>query len=671
MSAACVKSALALLASTALLTSIAAKVSRAEDSDSALGLSADGLSGTAAVRALGNNLSSVASQHGKTGQELRQLLLRDKTLRVTRTGRLFYEEAAPRLPRNAPASSALNSGQLYPLDQTFNLHSKPGAAKFVVLRFRGATIAGTYWNTQRGGAPIVASAYDTDNAPATFSDVERTNIQQIWQRVAEDYAPFDVDVTTDDTMISTAPANSYASVVITRQRVFSPSSPGIAFVSTFGNPVYEPAFVAFDSFAGNGKYIAEAISHEVGHRLGLDHDGTSWSAYYSGHGSGAMTWAPIMGSSYRANISQFSKGEYNGANNRQDDFAVMLRYLKLSEDEAGGSPATASVFPATSSGGISSGSLDGILQRLGDEDAYAITAGPGAFSASVTPAALNPDADLVLTLTDDAGKVIATANPATSLNASISAKLPAGGVHYLKVSGTGYGDPRHNGYSNYGVRGNYRLSASYPTSSVTVPKAVITASSTAGPAPLSVKLGAASSTPAGSITAYSWDFGNGYTSSQPTATVRFDRAGRYVVQLKVSGASRYSNTTSTEIVVGKTFTAAIAMTRNTNPDGSVNVTAYTSSYVDSDGRSFKANKIYGTWSGAVSADVTGTGMTRNGQNFTSPAVRDRNACLTFTVNKADSTDATNAGPEQTATSSTVYPANAITARSCPAQQASR
>jgi len=665
------KGALALLASTALLMPIAANVSLAQESLRALSLSTDGLRGTAAVKALSNNISAVAAQHGKTGQELRQLLLRDNTLNVARNGRLYYQEAAPSLPRNAPASSAINTGQLYPLDQTFNLHSKPGAPKRIILRFRGATITGTYWNTQRGGAPILAYAYDTDNAPATFSDAERTNIQQIWQRVAEDYAPFDIDVTTDDTLITTAPAVSYASVVITHQRVFSSSSPGIAFVSTFGNPAYEPAFVAFDSFSGNGKYIAEAISHEVGHRLGLDHDGTSRSAYYAGHGSGAMTWAPIMGNSYRANISQFSKGEYNGANNRQDDFALMLSYLKLREDEVGSTPATASAFPVASSGGISGGSLDGMLQLIGDEDAYSITAGPGAFTASATPAALSPDADLVLTLTDDAGAVIATANPATSLSASISATLPAGGVYYLKVSGTGYGDARSNGYSNYGVRGNYRLTASYPTSNVSVPKAVITASTTAGPAPLSVNFGAGSSSPAGSITAYSWDFGNGTTSSQPSTTVRFDKAGRYTVQLKVRGAARYSNTTSTEIVVGKTFTAGILMTRNSNLDGSVNVTALTSAYVDSDGQGFRASKIYGTWSGAVSADVTGAGMTRNGPLFTSPTERSSNGCVTFTVTKVEYTDATTAAAEQTATTSTYYPANPIKATSCPAQQASR
>ena len=46
--------------------------------------------------------------------------------------------------------------------------------------------------------PTTQPAWDTGGNAAVFDDAERTAIQTIWQSVAEDYAPFDVDVTTAD-----------------------------------------------------------------------------------------------------------------------------------------------------------------------------------------------------------------------------------------------------------------------------------------------------------------------------------------------------------------------------------------------------------------------------------------------------------------------------------------
>ena len=62
---------------------------------------------------------------------------------------------------------------------------------------------------------------------------------------------------------------------------------------------YKPALVFYDKLGpGNEKYIAEAISHEAGHNMGLSHDGNATTGYYSGQGSGATGWAPIMGVGY-------------------------------------------------------------------------------------------------------------------------------------------------------------------------------------------------------------------------------------------------------------------------------------------------------------------------------------------------------------------------------------
>ena len=69
----------------------------------------------------------------------------------------------------------------------------------------------------------------------------------------------------------------------------------------------------------DGWAVGEAASHEAGHTLGLGHDGRGTSAYHPG----AKDWAPIMGASYGAALGQWSRGEYAGATNREDDLYRM------------------------------------------------------------------------------------------------------------------------------------------------------------------------------------------------------------------------------------------------------------------------------------------------------------------------------------------------------------
>ena len=41
-----------------------------------------------------------------------------------------------------------------------------------------------------------------------------------------------------------------------------------------------------------------------------------------GHGTGALSWGPIMGASYGRNVSQWSRGQYYRATNAEDDLAI-------------------------------------------------------------------------------------------------------------------------------------------------------------------------------------------------------------------------------------------------------------------------------------------------------------------------------------------------------------
>ena len=212
-------------------------------------------------------------------------------------------DAAAAGTADAPAGSA-GAGDADPADLSlaFKLHSRPGAPRLIVLDFTGHTTQGTAWNAASGRpAQIVTPAYDTDGNPSAFSDQERRNIIAIWRAVAEDYAAFDVDVTTEETEPATGAQldltdrGTRAVIGGSSYDWYGAGAGGVAYVGVFGNPYYQPAFV-FPAQLGSGypKYVWEAASHEIGHNLGLSHDGTSTAGYYTGHAN----WAPIMGVRY-------------------------------------------------------------------------------------------------------------------------------------------------------------------------------------------------------------------------------------------------------------------------------------------------------------------------------------------------------------------------------------
>lgn len=530
--------------------------------------------GLEAVNQLGPHLAAVAAWYGKSARHLQADLLSDRRLRIDRTGRLLVvdELEKPLSGANAPATArGAQDGELAPLGQTFMLHSKPGSRKTLYLDFDGAVLSGTGWNT--GGNTIQAAPFDLDGNPGSFSAAELQRIQYIWQRVAEDYAPFDIDVTTEAPPLEKIRRASLAddefgtiALITKRAGVYSCSCGGVAYVGVFGmtTDFYKPALVFYDALSGgNEKFVAEAISHEVGHNLGLTHDGAAGTGYYTGHGNDPATgWAPIMGVGYYKPLVQFSRGEYGGANNKQNDFAVVQSYgLPLRADDHGNGRDTATIFQAYASNGAASGSMNGVMEFSGDRDTFAVMAGKGAISASVAPSTRSPNADLVLSLYDGAGNLLARSNPAGALGASLSYQAPAAGTYYLEVAPTGNGDPATSGYSSYGSVGYYRLSASFATAGGSAPQAVLTASASAGKAPLLVTLDGSGSTDDKGIRFYYWDFGDGTgdnSGALRTAQKTYHGSGNYTVRLSVVDDTGLISTVSRTIAVNSGIMSAQA-----------------------------------------------------------------------------------------------------------------
>ena len=203
------------------------------------------------------------------------------------------------------------------------------------------------------------------------------------------------------------------------------------------------------------KGIAETVSHEVGHNLNLEHDGDSQSGYHPGHDS----WAPIMGNSDYEPISQWSKGDYAGADNRQDDFAVITGAgLSLRSDEAGNSIATAASGPPSGTAYITA---------RNDEDYFALGECSGTVQVDAVGAADGANLDIELRLYRADGTQVAIANPvsakvdanvASGLSATISTPVTAGS-YVVAVDGVGRGT-WNNGYDDYASVGAYTLDSS-------------------------------------------------------------------------------------------------------------------------------------------------------------------------------------------------------------------
>jgi hypothetical protein len=425
-----------------------------------------GKRGQEAITALQERLPEVASRYGKGAEKLKKNFLHDKDLWLDPDENLLYLcrfdiSAADALPEQA--ASTMPSVPL-PLDQTFLLHSMPGASRVIYLDFDGHVTSGTVWNNNfNGGADIISSPYDFNGNTGSFSDTELSRIQNIWARVAEDFAIYEIDVTTEDPGIDalrrSGPGDAYYGIRV----VISPSSSwygnagGVAYIGSFDWNSDTPTFV-FSNLLGNGneKYVTDAASHETGHTLGLSHDGvTGGSAYYSGHGS----WAPIMGAGFDKPITQWSKGEYADASNAQDDLALMLNNgASYRPDDHGNWLDSATML----SGDILDAS--GIIERTGDMDVFGFQTEAGDIFINVDPAGLDPNLDILLQVLDDGGNLINEDDHSYSLPASLNISLPAG-TYYILIDGIGTGDP-DTGYSDYASLGQYFIFATLPTTQV-------------------------------------------------------------------------------------------------------------------------------------------------------------------------------------------------------------
>jgi Bacterial pre-peptidase C-terminal domain/Metallo-peptidase family M12B Reprolysin-like len=340
------------------------------------------------------------------------------------------------------------------------LSSNSSATAKLFLDFNGHTTSGTGWNIEfNNGANFTTPAYSIDADTSNFSTTEISNITEIWKRVAEDYAPFNIDVTTIDPGNMSVANNMRVVIGGSYQDWFEESggAGGVAYFYSWQGNGDTPAFVFEENLAnGQPKATAEAISHEAGHTLGLDHQSTySGSTKTNEYNPGGSGWAPIMGVSYYQDLTTWHNGQdAGGATSYQDDMAVIASasngFGGYRADDRGNTNAAATALGV--SGTSVSGS--GIISQNNDIDVFSFTTEAGAICLNVNASAVGANLDAVAELYDSSGGLVISNNPTASQSASIITTVAAG-QYFLHVKSNG----------SYGRVGQYSINGSIVTPS--------------------------------------------------------------------------------------------------------------------------------------------------------------------------------------------------------------
>lgn len=457
--------------------------------------------GQMALDRLGDQLPIVAQAHGKTPDELRAIFKRDPMLWLGELGNLNYVCEWHHQDADAEnvSNDAADAERILPVEQTFFLHSRPGASKVIFLDFDGHVTSGLHWNANYNG-----------------------------------------------------------------------SAGGTANLGSFSKNTDTPCFVFPENLGnGNKKYVSDAASHEIGHTLGLHHDGvTGGSSYYTGHGD----WAPIMGVAYYVSIGHWSKGEYPNANNQEDDLAVMQNYgVRYRADDHGDWMANATPLPG------STVSASGVVETKSDVDLFSFQSGDGLIEFSVFGPSPSPSVDIMLGLYNGSGSLISYSDP-TDLDATLSATVTTG-TYYLSVEGVGAGT-LSTGYPDYGSVGEYVLNGTLSAGgTVQPPVAMASATPSTGVAPLTVNLSSLGShDPDGTIVSYDWELGDGNSTMSPNPTHVYTNPGTYEALLIVTDDDGLSaNETVTIVATTPPNIAPIAVATAEPVSGYVPVTVAFSS----------------------------------------------------------------------------------------------
>ena len=323
--------------------------------------------------------------------------------------------------------------------------SNPGASNRLYLDFNSHD-EGTWAGDPNAKSP----AYDSDGNPNSFSNTELEEMREIFDVVAEDFLPFDVNVTT----IEPSVWNSHdVRVVIGGNGVWNgefkygvsqmsfdePSLPNVAWV--FSENLIEASKILGGSVT---TAIGNTCSHEAGHIYGLWHylspNEDPQTIMYIGYQSVMAIWA---NGEHWNNDFTISKGQ-------QDEMEILHNKLGSRADDY--QEEFISV-PFDSNGNFY---IDGFIGNTNDIDYFMFVApGNGLINLKVdVPSFGNLNSELSIFDLEgglSVSDLYVSDSPDDSFGANINCELIGGRTYYIQVKSTG----------EYGEVGSYKISASF------------------------------------------------------------------------------------------------------------------------------------------------------------------------------------------------------------------
>src|SRR5688572_11239001 len=290
--------------------------------------------------------------------------------------------------------------------------SRPGAPVTVYLDFDGEapffwSVNGNYLVHGPGGLTDPVPGFSLDGNSNSYTPDELDGADAIWAHTAEKFSPFNINVTT----VRPGSFNDAEAVHMiiggSDRDWYQPTPPagGVAPLEGFTRSELPNEGFAFSADAidagstrlseGDRHFIAETVVHEAGHLFGLRHqsvvNGNTVVVEYS---NGDATTVPIMGNSGNNRTKRgiwfnglTSSSDANGnpvPTGPQDDMAVMTRpgtNISYRPDDFG-SFSGSGALSVNSQTGLVSGA--GVIERIGDQDAFTFVATGPVLSFSVS-----------------------------------------------------------------------------------------------------------------------------------------------------------------------------------------------------------------------------------------------------------------------------------------------